>query len=197
MAHDKRNQRVTVRGAGDGAYCIADRVPDGIDPLLQRILDYFIGHFRENGRVIRRAEIDPLAFHRALPKVWIYERTGKDAFVCRLAGDDVRSMYSRPIVGRSLTDLIRAQHAADVMAHHEAILATPGIGYMTGRVYLQSLGRYGVGERLLLPALDTGDAASFIWGATCYNVLASDRDSVLEGPSRILVPLAALSAQPS
>ena len=90
MAHDKRNQRVTGHGTGNGAFRIADRMPDGIDSLLQGILDYFLAHLRESGAVIRKAHIDPLAFHKALSKVWIYERIAKHDFVCRLAGDDDR-----------------------------------------------------------------------------------------------------------
>ncbi|MEQ8251603.1 MAG: PAS domain-containing protein [Oceanibaculum nanhaiense] len=195
MAHDKRNQRVTGHGTGNGAFRIADRMPDGIDSLLQGILDYFLAHLRESGAVIRKAQIDPLAFHKALPKVWIYERIAKHDFVCRLAGDDVRSMYARPIVGCSLLDLIRVQHAPDVMAHHEAILATPGVGYMTGRVYLQSLERYGIGERLLLPALDEEGRPSFIWGATSYNIAEMDDRSDVTGPNRLLIPLTAFSAE--
>jgi hypothetical protein len=198
MAQDKRNRRMTVRNDGGGAYRIADRLPEELDPLLRQILDYFLGHFREGNRIIRKAEIDPLAFHKALPKVWIYERMAKDEFICRLAGDEVRNMYDRPIVGCSLAKLIRAQNAADVMAHHEAILATPGIGYMTGRVYLQSLNRFGTGERLLLPALDEQGAARFIWGATCYNFpQAVAQVAIMEQPDRMLIPLASLSADPS
>lgn len=197
MAQDKRNRRVTVRNAGGGAYRISDRLPEGLDPLLRQMLDYFLGHFREGGRIIRKAEIDPLAFHKALSKAWIYERMAKDEFICRLAGDDVRSMYDRPIVGCSLAKLIRAQNAPEVMAHHEAILATPGIGYMTGRVYLQSLDRFGTGERLLLPALDEQGAARFIWGATSYHFDTVGQDVILEQPDRMLIPLASLSADPS
>lgn len=197
MVHDKRNQRPGDQDTGSGGYRIADQVPDGIDPLLQSMFDYFRGYFRENGRIIRKTEIDPLAFHKALSRVWIYERTAKDEFICRLAGDEVRSMYDRPIVGCSLMDMIRVQHAPDVMAHHEAIMAMPGVGYMTGRVYLQSLERYGIGERLLLPALDERGAPRFIWGATCYNVPTAEQDTALEAPSRILVPVAVCFAEPS
>lgn len=197
MVHDKRNRRVTVQGASGGVYRMADRLPENIDPLLRQILDYFLGHYRENGRVIRKAEIDPLAFHRALPKVWIYERMAKDEFICRLAGDDVRSMYDRPIVGCSLAKLIRTPNAPDVMAHHEAILSMPGIGYMTGRVYLQSLERFGIGERLLLPALGTDGTPRFVWGATSYHFETVGRDAILEQPNRLLIPLASLSANPS
>lgn len=197
MAYDQRNQWMTDRSEGEGAYRIADRVPESLDPLLRQILDYFLGHYRTSGRVIRRAEIDPLAFHRALPRVWIYERMARDEFVCRLAGDEVRSMYDRQIVGCSLGKLIRAQHAPDVMAHHEAILAAPGIGYMAGRIYLQSLERYGIGERLLLPALDEDGAARFVWGATCYNFPTGERELARETPNRLLIPLAALSDHPA
>lgn len=197
MVYDKRNRRVTVQGARGGAYRLDDRLPENIDPLLRQILDYFLGHYREGGRVIRKAEIDPLAFHRALPKVWIYERLAKDEFICRLAGDDVRSMYDRPIVGCSLAKLIRVQNAPDVMAHHEAILSMPGIGYMTGRVYLQSLERFGIGERLLLPALGEDGVPRFIWGATSYHFDTVGQDAILEQPNRLLIPLANLSATPS
>ncbi|MCH2394552.1 PAS domain-containing protein [Oceanibaculum sp.] len=197
MVYDKRNRRVTVQGARGGAYRLDDRLPENIDPLLRQILDYFLGHYREGGRVIRKAEIDPLAFHRALPKVWIYERLAKDEFICRLAGDDVRSMYDRPIVGCSLAKLIRVQNAPDVMAHHEAILSMPGIGYMTGRVYLQSLERFGIGERLLLPALGEDGVPRFIWGAASYHFDTVGQDAILEQPNRLLIPLANLSATPS
>ena len=139
------------------------------DDRLKRLARYW---FDKRGArlVTRRDDIDPLEMPWILPFVWLYDyESDTGRFRCRLAGEEVRVMYRMNIVGRYLDEFILAKSWPRIDAHYRGVVETPAIGHAIGQVYLTSLDRSGIGERVVMPLSDSsGETVTMLLGATAY-----------------------------
>lgn len=139
---------------------------------------------RPVGGVPYRRAIDPAAFPRALPCVWLcdYEPAAGE-FRYRLAGEDINAVFGRPLKGRTLAAAFPT--AAGVEAVHGAlwrVIAEPAVGHAEGPVY-SWLGRQRPGERLMLPLLDDAGRCTAVLGATRYQPAAGASGQAHGGPA--------------
>lgn len=143
----------------------------------------------------RRSEIDPLDIPRLLPHIWIQERVpGSDDFRCRLAGEDVKSNYPINVVGRIFREIIGDKAWALVREQYLLVLETPGLCHFHGPVYLHTIKRGGIGERLFMPLCNNEGENAYIVGATVYTPMSNQtleeqriKPRIAFTPHRVLV----------
>lgn len=164
---------------------VVDTPPIIENANLQTLLDYWLGKV-DGLTPPRRTDIDPLQIPRLLPHIWIQERvTGTDDFRCRLAGEDVKSNYPTKVVGRIFREVIGDDAWALVREQYLLAIGTPGVCHFRGPVYLHTIRRGGMGERLAMPLRNDDGENTFVIGATIYTPM-SERALEEEGsPPRI------------
>lgn len=116
------------------------------------------------------SDIQPARIAPQLPIVWSYRYdTASEEFVGRLAGDQISAIFGK---GFRNLPLAQAQPAKDfswIYALCKRVVAEPAIYHYTGRVFEQ-LGRYGYGERIMMPLSSDGRTSDGILGATLYQM---------------------------
>lgn len=134
---------------GDAAH----RFREGIaSPDLCALYDHWLARARAAGDVPGRRDVDPLAFHRLLPYIWLidYERAA-DVFRYRLAGDWIESAFGRSLKGRVLSEVVPREVYAGAETRVRALLAEPSAMLVTGTLYHFDDGTSYHGQRLILP----------------------------------------------
>jgi hypothetical protein len=139
---------------------------------------------RPVGGVPHRRAIDPRAFPRALPCVWLCDYDpGAGEFRYRLAGEDVNAVFGRPLKGLTLAAAFPSAAGVEaVRATLWRVIAEPAVGHAEGPVYAW-LGRQRPGERLILPLLDDAGRRTAVLGATRYHPAASPPGQAYGGPA--------------
>lgn len=123
-------------------------------------------------------DIDPTVIGRHLPKVWAWRFDfARDIFIGRLAGEDILAVLGCEIRGRPLAECFPAASAATVEARHRKVIGGPNIMRTTGRVHVQT-GKYGLGERIVLPLAEDGVTGDGVLGVTDYHLSIADARSV-------------------
>ncbi|NQW09308.1 MAG: hypothetical protein HQ481_05410 [Alphaproteobacteria bacterium] len=162
------------------------------EPGFRQLLDHWSAlRDRAGGALPARADLDAIAFPKAMAFMWVYQRVqndGRTRHLCRLAGEDVRLRYSGMIAGKYLDEFIPADILPLVEAHYRLLLDEGGIGWSQGTIYLQSIERAGSGERILLPMLDDDGRPNVIVGASRYQPWELDDGTEPEPelPSRVV-----------
>ena len=170
-----------------------DDMPCIDKPGFRQLLDHWcVLRDRAEGAMPKRADLDPVAFPKALSTMWIYQRMrnqdGDPRYICRLSGEEVRLRYKKTITGQYLDTFISPLILPLVEEHYRMLLEDSGIGWSFGKIYLKSLGRQGFGQRILLPMTDDDGVSNFIVGASEYEPLEllDDLKSRPKAPSRII-----------
>ena len=145
-----------------------DRSPIVESDKLKQLFNYWLGKV-EATTPPRKADIDPMDIPRLLPHIWIQEHVpGTTEFRCRLAGEDVNNRYPSGLIGRMFRDVIGDAAWALVSEQYMLAIETPGICHSIGPVYMHSIERPGMGERILMPLRNNEGDNRFILGATIY-----------------------------
>lgn len=136
------------------------------DARLQALLDYWIG-LRTDEEVPERSAFDCTSIAALLPFVWLC-RVEQDSgrFQFRLAGEEIRSLFGRPVAGSYVDDLL-PNIAGQFQSALATILNLPAVCYFYGALcqdYLVSM----EAESLALPLCD-GDRPGTILGATVFS----------------------------
>jgi len=123
-------------------------------------------------------DIDAVAIGKHLPKVWAWRfDKEQDTFIGRLAGEDILAVLGCGIHGRKFADCFPAASAGTVEARHRKVITMPSIMHTVGRVYVQT-GKYGLGERLVLPLGEDGVTGDGVLGVTDYHLNIAEARSV-------------------
>jgi hypothetical protein len=142
-----------------------DSVLPIVDHRLYALLSYWLA-LRDGRSIPNRQDFDPTKVPFLLNGFWILKRdaaTGRYRF--HLAGEEIRSLLGRRIVGEYVDDLF-VEHGRQFTETLDQVTSMPGIHHMIGSAY-QS-GRHGVHtERLALPMADNG-VIDTVFGATVY-----------------------------
>src|SRR5688572_18587213 len=138
------------------------------DARLQRLLDYWI-KLRSDEDIPERSAFDCTSIPTLLPFVWLCRvEADSGRFQFRLAGEEIRSLFGRPVAGSYVDDLLPSI-AGQLQTALAAILNLPAACYFYGTLchdYLTSIGA----ESLALPLCD-GSRPSTILGATVFSWL--------------------------
>ena len=131
-----------------------------------------------------RRAIEPLAFPRALPHVWLCVHDARSAdFRYSLSGEEIDAVFGRSLKGRPLAAMF-ATHASwrAVYETFSRVIREPAVYHGLGCIYRQ-LGRHRTGERLILPILDDAGTRSAILGVTVYESPAPHKRPVQDYPA--------------
>ncbi|SDF06123.1 PAS domain-containing protein [Thalassobaculum litoreum] len=156
-------------------------LPTSSSERIGRLFRYWTA-LRSRGGVPGIAAFDPLQVADLMPNLWMAgwkEDVGD--FVYRVAGDAILTTNGRPMHRRSLHEIYPECLAANLRDRFTRICAERCIYHSTGTVYIR-IGRYGVGERLILPFLDRDGSGPVVLGCTDYRVISSaDRSGTVPG----------------
>lgn len=115
------------------------------------------------------ADIDPGAIGPQLPIIWSwkYDRA-TDLFTGRLAGEEIDSIFGKTMRGADMREFFKDWNYEGVFARNKRVAAEPCLCHGKGLVFIHA-GRYGSGERIILPLAADGEHGDGIIGATVYH----------------------------
>lgn len=113
-------------------------------------------------------DIDPVDLRHHLPIVWAwkYDRAA-DLFTGRLAGEAITTVFGETLKNRSLEDFFKDRSYEDIRKQFHRIVDEPALYVGRGAVF-DYAGRYGSGERIIMPLAEDGMHADGLLGATTY-----------------------------
>lgn len=137
------------------------------DRRIVRFYSYWNG-LRQDGGLPSRDAFDPVEIGPLLPSIWKmrWEDDIQD-FVYRLAGEEILKVFTTPLRHKRLDDVYPTEVANTLRTRYQTICRTPVAFYARGQIY-SHLGRYGSGERLVLPLTDRHGRPRIVIGCTVY-----------------------------
>jgi hypothetical protein len=118
------------------------------------------------------ADIKPSAIAAHLAIVWSYRYDrASDTFTGRLAGEKITAIFGKSLRGLPMTEIFPTDQYPALFARAKRVVIEPAFMRGHGLVF-QHLGRYGTGERIILPLADDGEHGDGLLGATEYSVTA-------------------------
>lgn len=158
-------------------------------PSLREILLYW-DSLRRGRPLPGWRDIDPVSLRHHLPIVWAwkYDRAA-DLFTGRLAGEAIAAVFGESLRNRSLEDFFRDRSYEDINKQFHQIVDGPALYVGRGAVF-DYAGRYGSGERIIMPLADDGTNVDGLLGATIYAFTKSSDPTT--PPTRELIQFFAL-----
>jgi hypothetical protein len=144
-----------------------DLVPEfSGDLVLSDFLSVLLDAYDADVGLPRRSRIDVrgLGAAKALPFVWIMERTADDRFRYRLTGEEVRANFGRSVKNAFIEDVVESANAREVAASYRTLLDHRAVCYSRGPTFGQ-LQSY-IAERIMVPACD--DAGNAVFVMSCF-----------------------------
>jgi len=183
MRLHSRKRRAGGRHAGRGV-SFAEFLAAVENPGLRAVAMHWNG--ARGGKTMPGwAGIDPAAIAKQLPIVWSwkYDRTA-DRFTGRLAGEEINAIFGKSMRGADMREFFKDWDYDAIFARHRKVVATPCLAHGKGLVFIHA-GRYGHGERVILPLADDGEHGDGIIGATVYRFLEGGAAGKSKEPSSI------------
>jgi hypothetical protein len=124
-------------------------------------------------------DIKPHAIAAQLPIVWAYRYDPTtDSFTGRLAGEHITAIFGKSIRGLPMTKAYPESEYPALFARTKRVVIEPC--FMRGRgIVFRHLGRFGTGERIVLPLAEDGVHGDGVIGATEYNVTSEPGREIL------------------
>jgi hypothetical protein len=150
----------------------------------------------KGARPPERRELDALAFHRALPHVWMCERpaTRAGGYRVRLAGEDINLLFGPGLRGQYLEAVLDRPALEAFVPALDAVLDSPAFSWCEGP--LRRADPDGtVGECVMMPLLERG-VPRIVLGATVHGWRQAIRHPSFRScapKTELLIPLAALA----
>lgn len=113
-------------------------------------------------------DIRPSAIKLVLPILWSWKfdrATGE--FIGRLAGERIQTVFGRVIRNARMSDVFEGHDFLLALRRHTRVAMEPAFFRGRGLVF-QHLGRFDIGERIILPLATEGTLADGIIGATAF-----------------------------
>lgn len=126
-------------------------------------------------------DIDPAEIPRELPIIWAWKYLrDTDSFRGRFAGEEINAIFGKSLRGADMREFFADWEYERVFQKRRRVVTEPCIAVGTGHVFLHA-GRYGLGERVILPLSRDGTVGDGVLGATTYDLskpLSTDLRSV-------------------
>ena len=100
-------------------------------------------------------------------------------FVYRIAGDTILTTHDRPMHRRSLREVYSPAFAKLLQDRFLRLCSETCLYHARGTIYVR-IGRYGLGERLILPFTDRDETTPVVLGFTEYSVPPRPGDELVE-----------------
>lgn len=150
-------------GAADGACWPA---------LDDERLILFLRHWaagRQGALLPSRDAIDPAAIRQCLPNIWRYRfDSGRNDFICTLAGQAVNEAWGFSLIGRSLAEIMPPGQLSVVRERYHRVLAVPLIEVVTKPI-LPTAATMKLTSRVILPLAGRDGRPSELIGMTVYS----------------------------
>jgi hypothetical protein len=113
-------------------------------------------------------DIDPVDLRHHLSIVWAWKYDpAADLFTGRLAGEAITAVFGETLRNRSLEDFFKDRSHEDIRKQFRRVVDEPALYVGCGAVF-DYAGRYGSGERIIMPLAEDGVHADGLLGATTY-----------------------------
>lgn len=155
--------------------------PDTVSLVLAALhapaLREIVAHWRDvRGDRLMPAwnDIDPAAIARHLPIVWAwkYDRAA-NSFTGRLSGETINLIFGKSLRNAKMAEFFAGWNYDTIFERHRRVVCDPCIVIGRGLVFIHA-GRYGTGERVILPLASNGVDGDGIIGATIYELSSED-----------------------
>lgn len=114
------------------------------------------------------SDIQPTQIAKQLSIIWSYRYDREtDAFIGRLAGDQIEHIFGKTLRGTPMTELYPVKEYPKMSARFRRVVTEPVLYLEDGKVF-QLVDRYGYGERIVMPLSSNGVLGDGIFGATAY-----------------------------
>jgi hypothetical protein len=113
-------------------------------------------------------DIDPTEIVRQLPLIWSwrYDRE-TEKFTGRLSGEEINHAFGRSLRGMAMEEFFAPDQFENIYRRHRRVVTEPCFAHGTGAVFIHA-GRFGEGERIIMPLAADGLHGDGIIGATQY-----------------------------
>ena len=140
------------------------------NPDLRQVAEHW-NRARGTRRMPGWSDIDPVAVAKQLPLIWSWKYDpATDEFTGRLAGEEINDIFGKNLRGADMREFFKDWNYDAIFARHKKVAATPCFAHGKGLVFIHA-GRYGEGERIILPLAEDGEHGDGIIGATVYRFL--------------------------
>ena len=158
---EKAAAALRFRDAGAGA-----EIPRA--PILQTLLAYWHSKCPGDGRLPRRADIDPLQLRSLLPSIYLIDVVPEGKFRVRLLGEAHVAIYGTGQVGRIIDDIFPPDSAAMFNRLYAAVVRRRAPIVNRGQVTWWSNREWMRFEGLHAPLASDGFAIDTIFGAGTF-----------------------------
>jgi hypothetical protein len=147
--------------------CYSDFERDIRSPTLRRVARHW-NDVRGERAMPDWTDIRPSNIAQQLSVIWSY-RFDRDleAFIGRLAGDQVEEVFGGTFRGTRMEDLYPAELFPIMYGRFHRVVREPALYLEEGKVF-QLVDHYGYGERIVMPLSRDGISGDGILGATVY-----------------------------
>ncbi len=154
---------------------------------VQMLLDYWLS-VGSDARPPGRSDLDPAGMVPLLSHIWLMDyEPGPRRLRYRLVGEEIRSRYGVPLVGRYLDEVVEPGGYPTVARYFLDCPGLPAIAVLAGRLYSERM-KPGYGERLLLPLFSADGAPEGLIGTTiCDEPVDSETEAALGVGRRITI----------
>ncbi|MGD0189637.1 MAG: PAS domain-containing protein [Rhizomicrobium sp.] len=140
-------------------------------PALKAVVRHW-NDVRGARRMPAWADIKPSAIGPQLAIIWSYKYDPvTDTFTSRLAGEKITAIFGKSLRGVPMTDIYPKDQYPALFARTKRVVLEPVLMRGHGLVF-RHLGRYGTGERVMLPLGGDGKHGDGMLGATEYSITA-------------------------
>jgi hypothetical protein len=148
-----------------------DVISTAMGLLASSRLKILLSHWNEaRGHRLMPAwhDLDAIKLAPVLPIIWSWKYDiASRRFTGRLAGEDIRSVWGKPIANVPMEDYFCDSNYDHILRRHTRVVGECCVGIEGGMVF-QQLEYQGYGERLMLPLSSDGVTSDGIVGATTY-----------------------------
>lgn len=117
------------------------------------------------------ADIRPSCVAAQLSIIWSYRYDrSRDAFVGRLAGDQIEKVFGKTFRGTPMEALYPTDQFPLMFKRFRRVVCEPALYKEEGKVF-QVVDHCGFGERVAMPLSSNGELGDGIIGATLYDVI--------------------------
>ena len=154
---------------------------------VRMLLDYWLS-IGTDSRPPGRGDLNPASMVPLLSHIWLmdYEADSR-RLRYRLVGEEIRSRFGVPLVGRYLGEVVAPGGYPTVAQYFLDCPGLPAIALLAGRLYSERM-KPGYGERLLLPLFSADGVAEGLIGTTiCDEPVDNETEATLGVGRRITI----------
>ena len=137
------------------------------NPDLRAVAEHW-NHARGAKKMPAWSDIDPTAIGPQLPIIWSWKYDREtDLFTGRLAGDEIDAIFGKTMRGADMREFFKDMDYEAIYTRNRRVVTEPCLCHCTGLVLIH-FGRYGIGERVVMPLAADGEHGDGVFGATVY-----------------------------